>query len=314
MRRHGGEGSATAAIGVLTNVRYWILAALAAGLLVGPLGDASSALLTVSLIVMMSFSLDGLEFRREDLGSNGRGMVLSILGCFGVSLLMTLAVGFPFAASHPEIWKGWILLACMPAAVSVVTATLILGGNTKLSVLGLTSVYLVSLVATPLLTYLLLGSAADPMQILRYVLLFIALPFLLSFPVKRLRVPRVPRSIVINAAFFVLIFTAFGSNRDFFFSEPALMAALAGATLLRLALITFPTDRILRRRGTGKDSRMVYVFMAFWKNSGMAAAMSFLLFENAQTALPSVMAVVVDMIWFIFILWYYGEREGDPAA
>jgi bile acid:Na+ symporter, BASS family len=301
-----------AAMDVLTNIRYWILAAVVVGLLVGPIPHASEVI-TIALMIMMSFSLDGIEFKKGDFKNNGKSMVLMLLCCYVVSTGVTLLLGLPFYFSNKELWIGWVLFAIIPCAVSVVTTTFLVRGNVKLSVLGLSAVYFVALALTPLLSALMLGDSMSPLEILRYTVLFIVIPLMLTLPIRKLKIGRTPKSIIINISFFLLIFTAFGSNRGYLFSDPLLVAILAVMIALRLAVIMFPMDALLKHRGVPRDDRVVYVLMSFWKNTGMGAAMALVLFDGMpEAALPCALAVVVDMIWLIFVLWFYNpSRSAD---
>ena len=56
------------AMPILLNVRYWILAAIVIGFIVGDIGgDNDAILLIVFLMIMMCFSLTKLRFVKEDL-------------------------------------------------------------------------------------------------------------------------------------------------------------------------------------------------------------------------------------------------------
>ena len=56
------------AMPILLNVRYWILAAIVIGFIVGDIGgEYDKILLIVFLMIMMCFSLTKLVFVKEDL-------------------------------------------------------------------------------------------------------------------------------------------------------------------------------------------------------------------------------------------------------
>ncbi len=300
---------------VLSNVRVWILAAIICGFALGPLGEWSSYALIVALIVMMTLSLDGLEFHAKDFRENKKGIALGVLFCFGVAVVITMLLGLPFYNSYHEVWLGWVLLASIPCAVSVVTSTFLLKGNTKLSVLTLTVIYLASLVITPVLAMIFFDGLLSPLMILKYVLLFVALPIILSIPVKKLNLPKIARTMLINISFFVLVGIAFASNRNFFFTEPWLVLSIIILILIRLIILTFIPDFIMKKKDIPRENRMVYVFMSFWKNTGMGTAMAGILFvDSPLVALPCAIAVVIDMIWFIFILSYYEDKTVKSIA
>ena len=118
------------AMPILLNVRYWILAALVIGFIVGDIGGEYDAILIIIfLMIMMCFSLTKRQFVKEDLAHYKKYVVLSVFLCSIVATLITLAVGLMYPK---DMWEGWVILACVPCAISVVSGTMFMKGDGKL--------------------------------------------------------------------------------------------------------------------------------------------------------------------------------------
>lgn len=194
-----------ALVNVLCDVKVWILLGIAMAMCAGFDSPGASTILMLVLIAQMAVSLDGLRFRRSDLEEYDRQIAVCLLCCFGINTLLTLATGL-FFIGDDHLWTGWIMLSSVPCGVSVVVASLVMKGDTRMCVLGLTAVYLCALVLTPGITTVLLGDAVNPLEVLKYIVLFIALPFGLSFGVRRLGLGSRTKSVFINIMMFRMEF------------------------------------------------------------------------------------------------------------
>ena len=296
-----------ALMNVLTNIRYWVAAALISGLTIGEIDSGiGKFLIMFSLIAMMSLSLTGLRFSKEDVTEKKKDIILAVFCCYCVSLASILLLGIPFGE---EMWQGWVIMAAVPCAISVIPSTLIMKGDTKLSVVSVAVMYIMAIALTPLLTQLLIGNAVDPIEILKYVMLFVLLPFIISVPLKRIQISPNGRGISLNILYFILIFVAFGNNRDFIFNEPVLVLEVALAVIIRLAVVWAAVEFILMRLGMNKERRVVMILSAIWKNSALAMTLAMILFAGQpHAALPGAVAVPLEMIWFMFLMWYYDKK------
>jgi len=302
-----------ALMNVLTNIRYWVATALVSGLIVGGIDERiGKFLIMFSLIAMMSLSLTGLRFAKEDITEKKKDIVMAVFCCYCVSLASILLLGLPFG---DEMWMGWAIMAAVPCAISVIPSTLIMKGDAKLSVVSVAVMYILAIAITPLLTQLLIGNAVDPLEILKYVLLFVLLPFIISVPLKKIRISPNARGISLNILYFMLIFVAFGNNRDFIFNEPILVLEVASVIMIRLAAVWAVVEFILRRSGMNKERRVVMVLSAIWKNSALAMTLAMILFAGQPHAvLPGAVAVPLEMVWFMFLMWYYDRKGSHPEG
>lgn len=292
-------------VSVLANVRIWIVLALIFGIIIGDVGDIGPTIIIVALIAMMSISLMGLDLNKQDIVEKKKELALGIICCYVVACVVTLGIGMLF---DPVIWNGWVLIASVPCAVSVVSASLILKGDVKLALMSVTVIYVLALGITPLMTKIFIGDAVSPLEILKYVLLFILIPIVLSIPLKKVTLSANARNILINFCFFVLVFLAFGSNRDFILERPALVLAVAAGCLVRIVAVHGAMEFMLKRLGIKRDTRIVLILLSIWKNSALAMTLAMILLPNAESALPGALSLPLEMIWFMVMMWYYSAK------
>ena len=307
-----------ALVNVLCDVKVWIFLGIALALVFGFESEDASTILVLVLIAQMSVSLDGVSFRRDDFRTNARPILLGILACFGVNACLTLLTGLFFIADE-QLWAGWVMLAAVPCAVSTVVSTLVLRGDVKLSVLTLTAIYVVAILFTPLLTKAILGSAVDPLEIMKYIVLFVAVPFALSFLVKRLHLKPTVKSVFINVLMLLMVFIGLGSRRDYLFSDAQAVAWIVLACLLRTFAVGFVMIWVMRRLNVGRSRGIVYLVMAVWKNSGMGVSLSMALFASTMpdAVLPCAISLVIEAVWFAVMSKLldraWPEDGGGPA-
>ena len=296
-----------ALMNVLTNIRYWVAVALVLGLLLGEMDhNTGQFLIMFSLIAMMSLSLTGLRFTKEDVTERKKDIVLTVCCCYILSFAAILLLGLPFGS---DMWQGWVIMASVPCAISVIPSTLIMKGDTKLSVVSVAVMYILAIALTPLMTQLLIGDAVDPLEILKYVMLFVLLPFIISVPLKKVPLSPNSKGISLNILYFMLIFVAFGNNRDFIFNEPVLVLEVVFAIMARLIIVWAAVEFILLKLGMNKERRVVMTLSSIWKNSALAMTLAMILFAGQpHAALPGAVAVPLEMIWFMFLMWYYDKK------
>jgi len=65
---------------LLVDARFWIMSALAMGLIIGDTGHAP-LIITISLIVLMCISLQGLTFSKKDITDNRKEVLIGVFIC-----------------------------------------------------------------------------------------------------------------------------------------------------------------------------------------------------------------------------------------
>lgn len=295
------------AMNVATNVRFWIIAAACIGIIFGDIfGENDGILLIIFLMLMMCFSLTKIDFLKNDLKEYRKKIVIGLFLGSILSTVITLAVGLFYSK---DIWSGWVILAAVPCAISVVSSTVLMKGDVKLITLSLTMIYLVAIVLTPLISFALIGDSIDPFDIFKYVILFILIPFLVSRPLKKLNIPSNWNTVFINIAFFVFTMIGFGRAKLLFTSNIDLAAWVFIGTIIRIAASQLILEFTFRKMGVGRNDRIPYSLLLYWKNSGLALTLTMLLIPgNSSVLAPAIVSMVAEQIYFMFITWYYDKK------
>jgi len=251
----------------------------------------------ISLAVMMSFSLISLRFRGLDIRSHRKAMLRAFLLSFAVGSGLTIAMAQFFTG---DLRDGWIMVAAVPSAVSVIPFCYMLRGELESTLVSSAALYFVALLLTPLITLLFLGQSVSPVTMLRSVAILILLPMAVSRLLRLVKMTEETRHIAINIAFAVLVIAVVGPNRSVFFSEPVLLASLLVVGVIRTFGVGISYDAIARRMGVPREWRVPEALFATHKNTGMAAAMAMALL-GPQAALPAAVLMSVDIVWLIFV-------------
>ncbi len=298
----------------LGNNAYMMVTALIIALALGGFPEAypkmNKDVAMGALMVMMSFSLCSMTFKGLDLRSH----IPSVRAAFALSFVLstgtTIALAFLFQG---DIRNGWVLMAAVPSAVSVIPFTLVLGGDLEGTLVSSAFLYIIALVLTPLLTLAFIGHAVSVQTLVWYVGMLIAVPVVVSRGLRRVNIQPYRRSMVINLAFAALVIAVAGSNRGVFLSGQALILALLAVAFLRTFVIGWAWEGLSRRRGTPWAQRVPQVLFATHKNTGMAAALAVALLGETA-AVPATICMTVDIAWLIYISHRMYPHADRPSA
>jgi BASS family bile acid:Na+ symporter len=257
----------------------------------------NSNIATLSLIVMMCLSLTSLRLRGLKLKDHAIPIRNAFMLSFVLSTGMTIALSYLFQG---DIRDGWIIMAAVPSAVSIVPFTYLLKGDLDSTLVSSASLYLIALAATPLVTLVFLGTPVDVMTLLGYVGYLILLPMVVSRLLRQVDIRPHQKSMAINVAFFVLIVAIAGPNRNVFFGDPVILTGLIAAALIRQFGIGLIWNWYLVRKNAPRSRKVPEVLFVSYKNTGMAATLAIALIGPAA-AVPATVCTLVDIVWLIFL-------------
>jgi BASS family bile acid:Na+ symporter len=281
---------------ILQNNALMMLFAFILGFAIGGFPAYNADIAMACLVFVMSLSLGGLKIRGIRLREHTKSVIVALVVCFGVSSIVTILLGSLF--SDPEIRTGWVIVASVPSAIAVIPFTYLLKGDLQFSLVASTVIYLFSLVITPLMTLLFLGTPVDQLTLLWYVILLIFLPLAASRALVKVPMSGSMRTISINIAFSVMFFAITGSNRNAFFGDPILIFALLLVAAVRTFFVGGAIELIARRLRVDKKKRISIVLFSTYKNTGMAAALASVLISDAA-AIPATVCLAMEVIWFV---------------
>ncbi|MCQ2070217.1 MAG: Na+-dependent transporter [archaeon] len=282
-----------------TDVRVFVVLGIIAAFCIGSIGEAVATISLVVLIAQMTASLHGLHMDRGGLRKDLVPSLWSLVCCFGISAGAALASGLVFMDYYPEMWYGWVMLAAAPPAVSVITVALIMKGDVGMGAVAMAVIYAFALGLTSLYTFVFIGDAVSPLEILKYVVLFIVVPVVLNVPLGRVNIQKKYKVFFINVMMFLLLVLSLGKNRDFIIGNCGIVLVLVVFCILRTFAVSAVMLWYLRSHGHSRERSVVYVAFAVWKNSGLATSMCMILLAGMPAAaLPCAVSLVVEAVWF----------------
>ncbi len=262
----------------------------------------SGFLIIIMLVIATTFSLDGFKFDKKAL-LNKKVAIDSIVLTFIVNVIVTLIMAVIFIPINNEVVNGFFMIAAMPCAVSVITAASLCGNNQETAIAATFYSYLAGLILTPLISWALLQSAVNPLQVFQYILLFIVSPIILAILIKPLHLKKWVKKILINISFGFMIFFSVNGRRDCMLDNIELSLLVLVIVVLRIAVLHIISIWYVRKRKIGSDSNMTFFVLGVWKTTGLSAAMSMSLLANMPLAvIPCIMSVIVEDIWFPWIV------------
>ena len=296
--------------GVISDLRVWIVCALALSLVLDTVDIPSSELIVVALMIQMTLSMDGLRFSKDDISEQRNGMLFSMLLCYGVNTLITLAIGAMFIPFYAPMWYGWVLLASMPCAISVVTAAVLMRGDLNVAVVAVASTYVAGILVAPLVSFTLIGDAVNPLEILKYIVLFIVVPAIITIPLRRLRLSSRMKVPVIDLMMAIMLFLSVNANRGYLVSYPDVFLVVIAAVILRLVALIAVSRIIMRRLRVRRGSVPVYHVLCVWKNTGLSVSMCMILLSGTpESVIPCFVCMIVESLWFSI----YTKRPVEKA-
>ena len=298
-----------------TDLRLWLATAIVLSFVIPESDLPFSSIIIVILMVQMTLSMDGLRLSIQDLGRNRRGALISILLSYLVNTGITLLLGSLFIADNREIWYGWVMLASMPCAIAVVTASILMKENMETAVLAVTATYVSGLVLTPLLSFALIGDAVNPLEILKYIVLFIIIPVILSRLTPYLNMKREFKVPAINLLMAAMVFCSVNSNRGVMIDDPGFILLILGVVLLRVLILNAVMWVLIRRSGFAEGSEGTYLVLGVWKNTGLSISMTMVLLAATPTSvIPCFLSMIVETLWFSIVTRERKSSQPDAAV
>lgn len=274
-----------------------VLSVLSGLMLPGP-AEMTEVLVTPALMVMMAFSLTEVNLR-IDIKCPGKCLGPLQSGVFGLLLNYGLLSGLILLLSHSladeSLRQGFIIMAAVPPAVAVLPMTRILKGDMNLSLSAEVLSYLASLLLMPLIIYIFIRQMSiSPLYLLQISILLILFPVLASRLVRFVPInPILP----INLGFFLVTYTVIGLNQGALWSDAGSVAWISIARTFAVGLAVFI---LARGFGLNKSQAISYTLLGSFKNLGLAAAISLMLFGPAA-GVPAAFCVLTETAFFILL-------------
>lgn len=276
-------------LGLMRNSSFIFTLAVAFGL--GYPGPAHylEPLITPILLMMMVFSMVEIDL---SIGGDLKGAIIG----FGLNyiLLSGLILVLSFTLRDEGLRQGFAVMAAVPPAVAVLPLTKLLDGDTHLSLYAEAFCYLASLILMPGIIFAFTSRTGVSLSyISEMALLLILLPVIASRFLRGHSLDTVPP---INLGFFLVTYTVVGLNNEAMFADVTPVALIAIARTFVIGAAVYLSAMLA---GVKVQKRVSYTLLASFKNLGMAAAVSLVLF-GPKAGIPAAVCILAETSFYIF--------------
>ncbi len=297
---------------LLKNSNFIFLIAFLLGLFFGDYASLLKEYLLPALVLIMSLSTTQITLTELTHAKNYLWDILLVLVINYLFLSGLILLANYLLIKDHDLYVGFVVMAAIPSAVAVLPFTYLLRGEMMVSLMGSASLYLLALVVAPLISLQLLDVARiEPVKLVTVLIQMILVPFLISrllLKWKGFRHVRENTNLLVNLAFFLIIYAVIGMNRSVFLKHFDILIIVSLIAFLRTFVSGHIVDLFSRLAGTSRERRMSYVLFGSFKNLGLAAAIAIVLF-NERAAIPAAVAIPFELLFFIWFN-YFQKRWG----
>jgi BASS family bile acid:Na+ symporter len=213
-------------------------------------------------------------------------------------ILSGIIVALSFLYADPDIRNGWIVTAAVPSAVAVIPITSLFRGNVQRALVSSSLLYVAAFALTPLVTLAFAGRATNVLDLAVQLFILLAIPMALSRFLRQSRTILQHRPVLVNIAFFILVLTLAGANRDVLLMNPGLALALAAGGFVRTWVVGAAVYLVSSRTSADRSVPIADTLFATLKNLGLAALLGLSLFGPAA-ALPAIVCMFLEITWVV---------------
>jgi BASS family bile acid:Na+ symporter len=243
-----------------------------------------------ALFLMMIFSMAEIDIRAK---GDMRGALIGL----GINymLLSGLILGLSFFLKDESMRQGFVVMAAVPPAVAILPLTKLLDGDAHLSLYAETICDLASLMLMPAIIFAFTSTTGVSFTyIIKIVLILILLPIIASQFLGNVRIDPVPP---INLGFFLVTYAVIGLNNNAFFGDVTAVALIA---FVRTFVIGGAVYFVTKLADVEAQKRIFYTLFASFKNLGMAAAISLIIF-GPKAGIPSAVCILAETSFYILL-------------
>lgn len=285
-----------------TDLKVWLVIAIILGLLLDPVTDKTSEIIIVVLMIQMILSMDGLVFRKDSFLKRKSNFLNAMMTCYVINTVITLIIGSLFINSNKEMWYGFAMMAAMPCAVAVITGTVLKDNDMNDAVAAVTMTYIVALALSPVISYVFIGDAVNPLEILKYIVLFILVPLIVTRFTPKLKMTKKVKVPIINFAMALIMFLCINKAQHAITNDLSVTGLAIVAVVARVVILDIATVLYLRRIAVSKENETTFHVMGVWKNTGLSVSMCMILLSSIPGAvIPGAISIMAENIWFSII-------------
>ena len=291
----------------LKNSNLIFLTAFLFGLTVGDFASPLKGYILPTLVLIMCLATTQITLFKLDQVKN---YIRDILFVFLINYLflssLILLANFLLIRDH-DLYVGFVVMAATPSAVAILPFTFLLKGEMMVSLMGSAGLYLIALMLAPLISFNFLDvGRIEPIKLISVMIQLILIPFFVSRFLLKWRVfhqIKTNINILVNLAFFLIIYVVIGTNRSVFMGHFGVLALVSLVAFLRTFVSGHLIDVLSRLSGTDRERRMSYVLFGSFKNLGLAATIAIVLF-NERAAIPAAVTIPFEILFFIWFNYF----------
>jgi BASS family bile acid:Na+ symporter len=297
---------------ILKNSNLIFLLAFVLGLIFGGYASHLKGYILTALVLIMSLSTTRITLSELTQVKNYFRDIFFVFLINYIFLSGLILLANHLLIRDPDLYVGFVVMAAIPSAVAVLPLTYLLRGEMMVSLIGSASLYLLALVIAPLLSFHLLDvGKIEPLKLISVLIQLIVIPFLVSrllLKWKGFQQIKVNLDMVVNLAFFLIIYVVIGMNRSTFLSHFDVLILVSFIAFLRTFVSGHLVDLFFRLVSRDRERRMTYVLFGSFKNLGLAAAIA-IFFFNERAAIPAAVTSPFELIFFVWFN-YFQKRWG----
>lgn len=288
---------------LLSNRNFILLTAIAIGLSFTYAAHWTRLLILPVLSIMMTLAI--IRFPGNVFSSFRSFLVPALLGIFMNYIILgnfIIAIS-AFLVREEPLWIGFVIMAAVPSAVSVVPFAGFLKGDETYAVAGTIGTYIGALIIIPIIAIGLLDlHSIDVINLFEIVMVLVILPIIISRLIvwKQLQRKIEPlKGIITDWSLFLILYTLTGLNREIIIGQPFSLVSAAVIAFASTFLLGFAIGLIGTFFHFNKEKLTSLLLLGTLKNYGLAGGLALLLFSK-EAALP---AMVLMVFVIIYIAW-----------
>jgi len=297
---------------LLKNSNLTFLVAFLLGLLLGDYASPLKSFILPALVLIMSLSTTQITLSQLIHFKKYFRDILFVFFINYIFLSGIILLANQLLVKDHDLYVGFVVMAAIPSAVAILPFTYLLRGEMMVSLVGSASLYILALGMAPLISFHLLDvGRIEPLKLISILIQMILIPFFVSRGLLKLKAfHRVKEntSVLVNLAFFLIIFTVIGMNRSTFLGHFDILILVSSIAFLRTFVSGHLINLFAKLAGADRERRMSYVLFGSFKNLGLAAAIAIVLF-NERAAIPAAVTIPLEILFFI---WFnYFQKRWD---
>ncbi len=258
--------------------------------------------------IVMFLSIRPFFRKKQELKQDWKKVLISIMLNYVVLSFAYLLLASFFFPITSDFFIGYILLAMVPPAVSIVPLCYLTKCDIKVADKAIFLGYLLALIIIPVSSYLVFGKNFDFLRLVKSLFIIIVIPAILAYFSRRAESKLFDYTKIITGLLIgLIIFITVSLNRSILLdiANPAIIKILIinVIVIFSLGLIVYYISKRLVPKGDAID----FTLYATQKNEATGIAMALVLF-NSTVAIPLVFSIIIQFLFFIVLeRWILSE-------